>query len=112
MAITAAHFLYHSPQIQQVGGSLPVLVTLAACFFFLTNTVLVATVLSLVETRRFMRVWHQCYFWSFPYHLIGAGAASLAIYSTQGFGWRTALLLLPVMYLIQHHRFSVEHTTR
>jgi len=48
MAITSAHFIYRLPQIQQVNGRIPVLLALAACFFFLTNTVLVATVLSLV----------------------------------------------------------------
>jgi hypothetical protein len=109
MAITTAHFMYHLPQIQQVNGRVPVLFALAACFFFLTNTVLVASVLSLVQTRPFMRVWYQCYFWSFPYYLIGAGVASLINYSSQYVGWRTALLIVPIMYLIHlHQRLSVE----
>jgi len=109
MAITTAHFMYHLPQIQQMNGRIPVMLALAACFFFLTNTVLVATVLSLVETRPFMRVWHQCYYWSFPYYLIGVGVASLISYSSQYVGWRTSLLILPIMYLIHlHHQLSVE----
>src|SRR5437879_6834895 len=38
IAITSAHFIYHLPQIQQANGKIPVLLAMAACFFFLTNT--------------------------------------------------------------------------
>src|SRR5579864_6635562 len=109
MAITSANFIYHLPQIQQVNGKIPVLLALAACFFFLTNTVLVATVLSLVETKPFARTWQQCYIWSFPYYLIGAGVAGLVSVSGPHVGWETALLILPIMYLIYlHYRLFVE----
>jgi hypothetical protein len=109
MAITSAHFIYHLPQIQRVNGRMPVLLALAACFYFLTNTVLVATVLSLVETRPFLRLWHQCSFWSFPYYLMGSGIAGLMSYSSQYVGWRTSLLVLPITYLIYlHYRLYLE----
>jgi len=50
-----------------------------------------------------------CYYWSFPYYLIGVGVASLISYSSQYVGWRTSLLILPIMYLIHlHHQLSVE----
>ena len=109
MAITSAHFIYHLPQIQQVNGRIPVLLALAACFFFLTNTVLVATVLSLVETKPFTRTWQQCYLWTFPYYLIGAAVAGMVSVSSQYVGWRTALLIVPIMYLTYlHYRLYVE----
>jgi hypothetical protein len=109
MAITSAHFIYHLPQIQQMNGRIPVLLALAACFFFLTNTVLVATVLSLVETKPLTQVWQQCSFWSFPYYLIGAVIAGLVSVSSEYVGWRTALLILPIMYLTYlHYRLYVE----
>jgi hypothetical protein len=112
MAITTAHFMYHLPQIQQVNGRMPVLLALAACFFFLTNTVLVATVLSLVETRPFLRIWHQCSFWSFPYYLMGSGVAGLMTFSSRYVGWQTSLLVLPIAYLIYlHYRLHVERQT-
>ncbi len=114
MAITSASFIYHLPQIQQVNGRMVVLLALAACFFFLTNTVLVATVLSLVETKRFAHVWQQCYFWTFPYYLVGACVAGMVNFSSQYVGWRTALLILPIMYLTYlHYRLYVEqHMTQ
>jgi hypothetical protein len=112
MAITSANFIYHLPQIQQVNGRIPVLLALAACFFFLTNTVLVATVLSLVETRPFARVWQQCYIWTFPYYLIGATVAGMVSVSSQYVGWRTALLIVPIMYLTYlHYRLFVDRHT-
>ncbi len=112
MAITSANFIYHLPQIQQVNGRIPVMLALAACFFFLTNTVLVATVLSLVETRPFKRTWQQCYLWTFPYYLIGAAVAGMVSVSSEYVGWRTALLILPIMYLTYlHYRLYVERHT-
>jgi len=89
-----------------------VLLALAACFYFLTNTVLVATVLSLVETKPLTRVWQQCYIWSFPYYLVGAGIAGMVSYSGQYVGWRTALLIVPIMYLTYlHYRLYIERHT-
>jgi len=109
MAITSAHFIYHLPQIQQLNGRMPVMLALAACFFFLTNTVLVAAVMSLVETRPFLRLWRQCSSWSFPYYLMGAGVAGLMSYSSQHVGWRTSLLVLPIACLIcLHYRLYLE----
>ncbi len=112
MAITSAHFIYHLPSIQQVNGRMEVLLALAACFFFMTNTVLVATVLSLVEIKPFTRIWQQCHIWSFPYYLAGAGIAGLVSVSGQYVGWKTALLILPIMYLIYlHYRLYLERQT-
>ncbi|HXI39116.1 MAG TPA: hypothetical protein VNH83_04015 [Bryobacteraceae bacterium] len=109
MAITSAHFIYHLPRIQQVNGRMPVLLALAACFFFMTNTVLVATVLSLTEAKPFARIWQECYIWSFPYYLVGTGIAGLVNVSGQYVGWKTALLIVPIMYLVYlHYRLFVE----
>jgi len=109
MAITSANFIYHLPQIQRVNGRMAVLLALAACFFFLNNTVLVATVLSLAETRPFGRTWQQCFLGTFPYYLIGAGVAGMVSVSSQYVGWRTALLIVPIMYLTYlHYRLYIE----
>jgi hypothetical protein len=62
-----------------------------------------------VETRPFLRPWHQCSFWSFPYYLMGSGIAGLMSYSSQYVGWRTSLLVLPITYLIYlHYRLYLE----
>ncbi len=46
------------------------------------------------------QVWRECYFWSFPYYLLGAGIAGAASAINRYLGWQTALLAVPVVYLI------------
>ncbi len=80
-------------------NSLIVLLSLAACLFFLINTGLIVTVLSLVEEKPLKKVWQQCYAWSFPYYLVGAGIAAMVSMVSRSVSWSASLLVLPVMYL-------------
>src|SRR5947209_15079826 len=68
--------------------SLTILLALAACLFFLTNTGLVSTVISLVEEKPFRKVWQQCHAWAFPYYLVGAALAGLVVASGRSAGWK------------------------
>lgn len=79
--------------------SLAILLTLAASFFFVTNTGLVAQVISLVERKSFRELWQDCYVWTFPYYLVGAAIAGLVCVTGQSVSWSLALLILPLMYL-------------
>jgi diguanylate cyclase (GGDEF)-like protein/putative nucleotidyltransferase with HDIG domain len=45
-------------------------------------------------------VWSECYFWSFPYYLVGGAVAALVSLSNHRLGWETTLLALPVVYVI------------
>jgi diguanylate cyclase (GGDEF)-like protein/putative nucleotidyltransferase with HDIG domain len=95
-AVTVGYFLYH------LGDSfphmLPLVIALSASVFFLINTVSVAGVVSLTERRNVFSTWHECYFWSFPYYLIGAAVAALVVLCNRRFGWQTSALVLPVVY--------------
>src|SRR6266513_2143079 len=42
----------------------------------------------------------ECYFWSFPYYLVGAGLAGVVGWLNGKFGWQASLLVVPVIYLI------------
>jgi hypothetical protein len=79
--------------------SLAIRLTLGASLFFILNTTLVATVLTLLEEKPFQRIWRQCHVWSFPYYLVGAAIAGLMSASGRAAGWQPSLLVLPVMYL-------------
>jgi hypothetical protein len=79
-------------------GSLP-LVT-AAATFFLGNTVLVATVISLTEGEKILRLWSNVFQLSFPYYVASAGITSLVTTASRHVGWQIPLLVLPVMYCI------------
>jgi len=82
------------------GRNVPVELTVAVCTFFVLNTGMVSLVLSLVEAQPLRKIWRQCYLWSFPYYLVGAAIASAITISGRSVGWKSSLLILPVMYLI------------
>ena len=72
----------------------------AASVFFLTNTLLVSGVVSLTEKKTVRQIWSECYFWSFPYYLVGAAIAALVSALNRFVGWQTSLLVFPVMYWV------------
>jgi diguanylate cyclase (GGDEF)-like protein/putative nucleotidyltransferase with HDIG domain len=78
----------------------PLMVVAAACVYFLSNTLPIALVISLTENQPFRRIWSDCYFWSFPYYLLGAAIAGLVSAVNHIVGWATSLLVLPVVYWI------------
>src|SRR5580698_4123831 len=102
MAITvaAAGAVYHSGLMIRghLEPALRLMVT--ATTFFVLNTFPVAGAIALSERRSLRRVWHDCYIWSFPYYLLGAIIAGVAGAVNRHFGWQTALLAIPVVYLI------------
>ena len=100
MATSVGYWGSHFALVATRTNSLIVLLALATCLFFLTNTALVAIVLSLVEEKPFKKLWLQCYAWSFPYYLVGATIAGLVVLSGRTAGWKASLLVLPVMYLV------------
>jgi putative nucleotidyltransferase with HDIG domain len=64
------------------------------------NTVPIAEAISLSEGKRFGETWHNCYFWSFPFYLVGASVAWIISLFTRQMHWQGAIVLLPVIYLI------------
>jgi len=80
--------------------SVPLLLIAAACAYFLSNTIPVAIVISLTEGKPFRKVWADCYFWSFPHYLMGAGIVGLVSALNRWLGWQASFLVLPIMYWI------------
>src|SRR5579884_2683996 len=78
----------------------PLLVAAVACTFFLANSVPIAAIISLVEKKSMRKMWKECYFWSFPYYLVGAGIGEILHLANHYFGWHTAVCILPVVYII------------
>src|SRR6202161_3236516 len=81
-------------------GSQALMLTLAACTYFIANTGSIATVISLTEGKKLKTILVECYFWSFPYYLVGAGVAGAIGWFNQTFYWETSLLLVPAIYVI------------
>src|SRR4051812_39079317 len=80
--------------------SIPLMLMCAAVAYFLTNTIPVSIVIAITEKQNFKKIWSECYFWSFPYYLVGAAIAGGISFASRYIGWQTALLVLPVIYWI------------
>ena len=73
---------------------------LAACTYFLTNTLPVSVVISLSEKISLRKIWTETFFWSLPYYIIGAAIVGIINFSTRYIGWQNALLIVPIMYWV------------
>ena len=100
LAIGATFAAYHFSLFHRLVSNPSTLLFLAACVYFVANTIPVAAVISLTERRSLRRIWTDCYFWSFPYYLVGAGVAGLMSWLHDFTDWQTSLLILPVVYLM------------
>ncbi len=95
-----AYFVYHYSGFEAIVDSRPLLLGVAATTYFIANTGSIAVVISLTEGRSLKRLFTECYLWSFPYYLVGAGIAGMIGWFNRKFYWETSLLLIPIIYLI------------
>jgi signal transduction histidine kinase/CheY-like chemotaxis protein len=98
VSATAVYVLYHIGIEPNVGLSRPLVLVSAAAAYFVLNTGAVSLVVALTEGRRVVSLWRECYFWSFPYYLFGAGAASVVATLNQLVGWQTLFVCIPMVY--------------
>ncbi|HVN07068.1 MAG TPA: HD domain-containing phosphohydrolase [Bryobacteraceae bacterium] len=100
IAVTLAYSFYHSAAVLRVGHIGPLLLIATGLAYYALNTVPIAEVISLSEGKRFSETWHNCYFWSFPFYLVGASIAWIISIFTKQMHWQGSIVLLPVIYLI------------
>jgi len=100
IAVTSAHAAYHSAFLRSKGMGPVLLLFTAACTQFIANSFPVACVIALSESKSLRKVWHETYFWSFPYYLVGAGLAGGISALSHRLGWEVAIVTAPVIYVI------------
>jgi hypothetical protein len=100
ISIDVSYWLSHRLVAATQIHSLAVLLPFAAFLFFLTHTGFVALVVSLTSQSPLKAVWRDCYFWTFPYYLVGAAIAGVFALASRTVGWQVSLLVLPMMYLV------------
>ena len=83
-----------------LGEGKPIGLMAAAVVYFVANTLPVSIIISLTENKPYRKTWTECYFWSFPYYLVGAAVAGLVGYVNRRVGWQTTLLVLPIIYWV------------
>jgi diguanylate cyclase (GGDEF)-like protein/putative nucleotidyltransferase with HDIG domain len=100
MAVMSAHTVFHGTLNPVLGEVNPLRLGLAACTYFVVNTVLIAGVIALTERKSIYRTWYQTYFWILPYHLAAASVAWLIVVLTKQDSWTSALVLFPLVYFV------------
>ena len=98
-AICLTYLTYHW-LAGRLGPNKPILLMLAALVFFFANTLPISIVIAMTEGKASRKVWSECYFWSFPYYLVGAAAVGLVGIVNRSAGWQTSLLVLPLIYWV------------
>jgi diguanylate cyclase (GGDEF)-like protein/putative nucleotidyltransferase with HDIG domain len=98
-ASALTYFTYHWLSARFASNK-PILLMVAALVFFFANTMPISVVISLTEGKSSRKVWSECYFWSFPYYLVGAAAVGLVGIVNRTAGWETSLLVLPLIYWV------------
>src|SRR5207249_77366 len=82
--------VYHDRVTNLMIGNHPLLLCLSACVYFIANAGSIAAVISLTEGRPLRSILVDCYFWSFPYYLVGAGIAGAIAWLNHTFNWETS----------------------
>jgi diguanylate cyclase (GGDEF)-like protein/putative nucleotidyltransferase with HDIG domain len=99
LAIRFAWLVYHAPIWGHPDLGSAFQVAAMAATFFVFNTGPIALVISLTENKPVARIWTECYFWCFPYYMLGATLAGFFNYVSDRLGWQTALLSFPAIYV-------------
>ncbi len=100
LSTALAYVVYHHPISRILIDNGPVLLGISSVAYFVANAGSIAAVISLTERRALKRILIDCYMWSFPYYLVGAGMAGAIAWLNSRFNWESSLLLVPVVYVI------------
>jgi diguanylate cyclase (GGDEF)-like protein/putative nucleotidyltransferase with HDIG domain len=110
VAIFGAYYTYHWLLAHKFGVGTPALLILSSLTYFVLNTTGVAGVVALTERKSVIATWRNCYFWSFPFYLVGASIAWVFSVLTEHGQSQSILLLLPVIYIIyRSYRMYLVH---
>ena len=78
------------------------LLAVAAAGFFVVNTMPVAIVIALTESKNALRTWAGIFQLSFPYFVASAGIAGCVLTLSARIGWQVPVAVLPLMLAIFH----------
>jgi diguanylate cyclase (GGDEF)-like protein/putative nucleotidyltransferase with HDIG domain len=100
IAATLAYSFYHWPLLHRLDSAGPLLLVATGLAYYVLNTVPIGLATYFSEGKPFGETWHSCYFWSFPFYLVGASVAWIISLFTRQMHWEASIVLLPVIYLI------------
>ena len=100
LSTALGYVVYHNRLCNEFIVSHTLVLCLTASVYFIVNAGCIATVISLSERKPLRSILVGCYFWSFPYYLVGGGIAGGISWFSHAFNWETSLLFAPGIYLI------------
>ena len=100
VAIDAAHSLYHWRVAVLLSHGTPISLIAASLIYFFLNTAGIAAAIASTEQKSLVDTWRKCYFWSFPFYLVGASVAWVFSLLSERGHLQSSLLLVPVIYVI------------
>ena len=100
LAVTSSTALYYSPWLLNHHVEYALRLAILGAAYFVTNTIPISGVIALTEKKPVWTVWRSTCSWSLPHYLVGAAAAGLFAITKDYAGWQTALLIIPVIYLL------------
>jgi len=102
LAVSAARMIFAEPSLSRMVTSQAVLLAFSAAVFFLVNTIPVAIIIALTEGKNALKIWGEIFQLSFPYFVLSAGIAGMALAAAERFGWEVLLLILAIMFGVFH----------
>ena len=100
LSTALAYLVYHNSLANALIVNRPLVLCLAASTYFIVNAGCIAVVISFSQGKPLRQILVDCYFWSFPYYLVGAGVAGAISWFNHAFNWETSLLFVPAIYVI------------
>ncbi|MDZ4799255.1 MAG: diguanylate cyclase [Bryobacteraceae bacterium] len=100
VATSVSAMLFHWELARRLIHEDALLLGLVTGIYFFTNTFPVAVVISLTEKKPMIALWRECYFWTFPYYLIGSAIVAGLHLAVGTAGWQVALIALPFGYVV------------
>lgn len=97
LAVGATRLLYNSQELGRAVGSNSLLLAIAAAGYLLANTLPVAIIISLTESKNVVRTWAGIFQLSFPYFVLSAGVAGVVLTLSATIGWQVPVAVLPIM---------------
>ena len=110
VAASVAYAFYHFPLVQRLNHGTPFALMISALLYFWMNTAGVAAVVALTEGKSLLKMWRECYFWSFPFYLLGASVVWVVRTLDAASQWLNVLVMMPVIYVIYNsYRIYMEN---
>jgi hypothetical protein len=105
-ASAAGSMIIHLNSLHGVFSNPTLRLVLATAVMFLAQTVPVAGIVAMSESKRAGSIWWNLAHLSFPYYVLSAGVTTMVQAMSSHLGWWLALAVFPVMYGI-HRSYRV-----